>query len=75
LQRIREEVDVGDAVVVDRVEDFGNTSAASIPLALGDCVTEQSIPPTGRMTLVAYGAGEAWGGVTLDYDLTDAMAR
>jgi 3-oxoacyl-[acyl-carrier-protein] synthase-3 len=75
LQRIREEVDVGDAVVVDRVEDFGNTSAASIPLALGDCVTKQSIPPTGRMTLVAYGAGEAWGGVTLDYDLTDAMAR
>ena len=30
---------------------------------------------TGRMTLVAYGAGEAWGGVSVDYDLTDAMAR
>ena len=27
------------------------------------------------MTLVAYGAGEAWGGVSLDYDLADAMAR
>ena len=75
LQRIREEVDVGDAVFVDSVEDFGNTSAASIPLALGTCVAEQTIPPTGRMTLVAYGAGEAWGGVTHDYDLTDAIAR
>ena len=53
---------MGDAVFVDSVEDFGNTSAASIPLALGTCVAEQTIPPTGRMTLVAYGAGEAWGG-------------
>jgi hypothetical protein len=23
--------------------------------------------------LVAYGAGEAWGGVSVDYDLTDAV--
>ena len=75
LQKIREEVDAGDAVFVDSVEEFGNTSAASIPLALGTCVAQQSVPPTGRMTLVAYGAGEAWGGVSVDYDLTDAMAR
>lgn len=75
LQKIRDEVDVGGAAVVDSVEQFGNTSAASIPLALQTCVDDQSIPPTGRMTLVAYGAGEAWGGVSLDYDLTDAIAR
>jgi 3-oxoacyl-[acyl-carrier-protein] synthase III len=74
LQKIREEVDAGDAVFVDSVEEYGNTSAASIPLALGASVTEQSIPATGRMTLVAYGAGEAWGGVAVDYDLTGVMA-
>lgn len=74
LQKIREQVDAGDAEFVDSVEQFGNTSAASIPLALGSCVADQSIPATGRMTLVAYGAGEAWGGVSVDYDLTDAMA-
>jgi 3-oxoacyl-[acyl-carrier-protein] synthase III len=75
LQKIRDEVDTGDAVFVDSVEEFGNTSAASIPLALGTSVAEQSIAPTGRMTLVAYGSGEAWGGVAVDYDLTDAMAH
>ena len=74
LQKIREQVDAGDAVFVDSVEQFGNTSAASIPLALGSCVADQSIPATGRMTLVAYGAGEAWGGVSVDYDLTDAIS-
>ncbi|OBK73993.1 3-oxoacyl-ACP synthase III family protein [Mycobacterium sp. 1274761.0] len=75
LQKIREQVDAGDAVFVDSVEQFGNTSAASIPLALGTCVADQSVPATGRMTLVAYGAGEAWGGVSVDYDLTETMAR
>jgi 3-oxoacyl-[acyl-carrier-protein] synthase III len=75
LQRVREEVDAGDAEFVDSVEQFGNTSAASIPLALGTWVAADSPSPTGRMTLVAYGAGEAWGGVAVDYDLTDAMAR
>jgi 3-oxoacyl-[acyl-carrier-protein] synthase III len=75
LQKIREEVDTGDAVFVDRVEQFGNTSAASIPLALATCIGERSVPATGRMTLVAYGSGEAWGGVSVDYDLTDAIAQ
>ncbi|HKV20212.1 MAG TPA: 3-oxoacyl-[acyl-carrier-protein] synthase III C-terminal domain-containing protein, partial [Mycobacterium sp.] len=75
LQKISDQVDAGGAVFVDSVSRFGNTSAASIPLALGTCVAEQSIPATGRMTLVAYGAGEAWGGVSLDYDLADAMTR
>jgi len=75
LQKIAEEVDSGDAVFVDSVEDFGNTSAASIPLALGTCLEKRSVPATGRMALVAYGAGEAWGGVSVDYDLGDAMTR
>ena len=73
LQKVREQIDgVGDAIFVDRVAEFGNTSSASIPLALGTCVAERSIPLTGRSILVAYGAGESWGGVSVDYDLTDA---
>jgi 3-oxoacyl-[acyl-carrier-protein] synthase III len=70
LARVRDESDVGDAVFVDCVENFGNTSAASIPLALGASRRDGTIPHSGRALLVAYGAGEAWGGVTVDYDLT-----
>jgi 3-oxoacyl-[acyl-carrier-protein] synthase-3 len=73
LQRLREELDTGTAVFVDCVEQFGNTSSASIPLALGACVAERCIPLTGRALLVAYGAGEAWGGVSVDYDLHGAF--
>lgn len=74
LQKVREQVDAGDAVFVDRVDQFGNTSSASIPLALAACVADRSIPLTGRSILVAYGAGESWGGVSVDYDLSDAVA-
>ncbi|KMO67716.1 3-oxoacyl-[acyl-carrier-protein] synthase-3 [Mycobacterium sp. BK558] len=70
LQRVRDEADIGSAVFVDCVENFGNTSAASIPLALGASLAEGTIPAAGRALLVAYGAGEAWGGVMVDYDLT-----
>jgi 3-oxoacyl-[acyl-carrier-protein] synthase III len=74
LQKVSEHVDAGDAVFVDRVAQFGNTSSASIPLALGACVADRCIPLTGRSILVAYGAGETWGGVSVDYDLSDAVA-
>lgn len=72
LQRVRDEADIGNAVFVDCVENFGNTSAASIPLALGESLRQGTIPTEGRALLVAYGAGEAWGGVMVDYDLSDA---
>jgi 3-oxoacyl-[acyl-carrier-protein] synthase-3 len=74
LQKVRDRVEGGAAVFVDCVEQFGNTSSASIPLALGSCVAERSIPLAGRSILVAYGSGEAWGGVSVDYDLNDAAA-
>lgn len=74
LQKVRERVDAGGAVFVDCIEQFGNTSSASIPLALGTCVAARSIPLAGRSALVAYGAGETWGGVSVDYDLTAAVA-
>ena len=69
---MRDEADIGDALFIDRVEQFGNTSSASIPLAWAQCVEEGAAPLTGRSILVSYGAGEAWGGVAVDYDLTNA---
>ena len=45
---------------VVRVQDYGNTSAASIPLALVDGLESGQIKPTDRMLLVAFGAGLTW---------------
>lgn len=52
---------------VNRIENSGNTSSASIPLAFAEELDAGSLPATGRLGAVAYGAGAAWGGVSVDY--------
>jgi 3-oxoacyl-[acyl-carrier-protein] synthase-3 len=52
---------------VNRIENSGNTSSASIPLAFAEELGAGSLPAAGRLGAVAYGAGEAWGGVAVDY--------
>ncbi len=49
-----------DKVIV-RIDEYANTSAASIPLAICDALTEGAIKP-GMMILTAtFGAGLTWG--------------
>lgn len=54
---------------VNRIENYGNTSSASIPLAFAEELDAGLLPAAGRLGAVAYGAGEAWGGVAVDYRL------
>ncbi|MER8225584.1 ketoacyl-ACP synthase III [Streptomyces sp. NPDC094143] len=60
---------------VNRIEHFGNTSSASIPLAFAEELDSGSLPASGRLGAVAYGAGEAWGGVAVDYRVPGTAAR
>ncbi|MCH0570354.1 ketoacyl-ACP synthase III [Streptomyces sp. MUM 136J] len=59
---------------VNRIEHLGNTSSASIPLAFAEEMNAGSLPAAGRLGAVAYGAGEAWGGVAVDYRVPSATA-
>jgi 3-oxoacyl-[acyl-carrier-protein] synthase-3 len=47
------------------VDRYGNTSAASIPIALDECVREGRIGEGSRVLLVAFGGGFTWGSVVL----------
>lgn len=59
---------------VNRIENAGNTSSASIPLAFAEELDAGSLPATGRLGAVAYGAGEAWGGVSVAYSVPAVTA-
>jgi 3-oxoacyl-[acyl-carrier-protein] synthase-3 len=50
------------AINIDR---YGNTLAASIPLALDEALAAGRIQPGDIVALVGFGAGLAWGGVLL----------
>ncbi len=51
--------------VIVTVDQHGNTSAASIPLALDTAVRDGRIKPGQNVLLAAIGAGLTWGGVLL----------
>jgi 3-oxoacyl-[acyl-carrier-protein] synthase-3 len=55
------------AQVVATVAEHGNTSAASIPLALDVAVRDGRIRPGDRLMLVGVGGGFTWGSVYLEY--------
>jgi 3-oxoacyl-[acyl-carrier-protein] synthase-3 len=50
------------AVNIDR---YGNTLAASIPIALDEAVAAGRVQPGDKVALVGFGAGLAWGGLLL----------
>ena len=51
--------------VMVNVDRFGNTSSASIPLAIDQAVREGRIKPGMVLLLVAFGAGFTWGSVVI----------
>ncbi len=53
--------------VVVTVADHGNTSAASIPLALDEAVRDGRIQRGQRLLLEGVGGGFTWGAVLLEF--------
>jgi 3-oxoacyl-[acyl-carrier-protein] synthase-3 len=53
-----------DKVMVN-VDRYGNTSSASIPLALDQAITEGRVKPGSLLLLVAFGAGFTWGSTVI----------
>jgi len=49
------------------IEKYGNTSSASIPLALDEAVRSGRIKPGDLLVLVAFGAGFTWGSAAIRY--------
>ncbi len=61
---------LGDGVI-DRVflnlDRYGNTSAASIPIALSEAVAAGRIHSGDKVLMVAFGGGLSWGGTVVEW--------
>ena len=49
------------------LERYGNTSAASIPIALAEACAEGRLAPGDRVLMVAFGAGLTWGATVVEW--------
>ena len=65
IQATARKLGVPDERVVTTVESQGNTSAASVPLALDAAVRDGRIQPGHKVLLEAVGAGMTWGAALL----------
>ena len=52
------------------MDKYGNTSAASIPLALCEAVSDNRIKPYNNLIFVAFGGGLTWGATLVTWDVT-----
>lgn len=73
LSTVAERLGVDPAKVVTNMEYTGNTSAASIPLALNDLYTGAQLHPGDVLVLVGFGAGLTWGAAVVRW--TKGSAR
>jgi 3-oxoacyl-[acyl-carrier-protein] synthase-3 len=49
------------------LERYGNTSAASIPIALCEAVTDGRVHPGDKLVLVGFGAGLTWAAAAIEW--------
>lgn len=61
IDTIAERLEIPEERVVSTISHYGNTSSASIPLALDDLYTSGQLQPGDLVGFVGFGAGLTWG--------------
>jgi 3-oxoacyl-[acyl-carrier-protein] synthase-3 len=59
---------VSPDVMVNAIANYGNTSTASIPLALKDAVAAGRLQRGDNLVLVGFGAGLTWGACVIEWE-------
>ena len=72
LDTVEERLGIDDERVYSAVEKTGNTSAASIPLALDDLYTSGRLQPGDLLALVGFGACLTWGAAAIRWSMAVA---
>lgn len=65
IDAVSEKLKIDPRKVYKNIERYGNTSAASIPIALDELVREGRVKDGDMVLMTAFGAGLVWGSVLL----------
>jgi len=66
-QFIAQQLGVGDEKIPHNIQRYGNTTAATIPILLAECVREGRLRPGMKVAMAAFGSGFTWGAAILDW--------
>lgn len=65
IQAAMERLELSEEKVMINIEKYGNTSAATVPLALDEAIAQGRLVKGKLVVLVAFGAGLTWGATLL----------
>ena len=66
-QFVQKKFGLGDHQVYNNIQKFGNTTAASIPIALTEAWEKGLVKPGSKIVLAAFGSGFTWGSVLIEW--------
>jgi 3-oxoacyl-[acyl-carrier-protein] synthase-3 len=68
ISAVGERLDLPVGRVIDCLAEYGNTSAASIPIALAEAASTGLLRKGSKVLLSAFGAGLAWGAGIVEWE-------
>jgi len=67
INSVQKQFGIPDEKTFVNIEKYGNTSAASVPMALAEAVASGRIKPGDRVLMVAFGAGYTAGAAVIEW--------
>ena len=64
-EMMQRDLGLRDDQVYNNIQVYGNTTAATIPIALDECVRGGRVGPGDLVALTAFGSGFLWGSAVL----------
>ena len=71
LRAVGERLGLPEDRVIDCIAGYGNTSAATVPIALVEAERAGMLLPGARVLISAFGAGFTWGAMTIEWGAAD----
>ena len=68
IEAMQSRLNYDDNKVIVNIQHYGNTSAASVPIALYEGIKEGKIKTPSKLILCAFGAGMTWGAAIINLD-------
>ncbi len=69
IEGVRERLGLPEDKVYVNIDRLGNTSSASIPIALDECVRAGRVKKGDKLAFAAFGGGATWGATTMTWTL------
>ncbi|HET9512937.1 MAG TPA: beta-ketoacyl-ACP synthase III [Gemmatimonadales bacterium] len=66
-EAVQKQLGLRDDQVYNNIQRFGNTTSATIPIALDECVRSSRVLPGDLLVFTAFGSGFLWGSCVLKY--------